>query len=99
MWLLAKNANPEAEDVERRRLSSIAKQSLNPFLRILFKKGAEVAQYEALFQDQDILELRRLTKERDEEEAWRNKRREKQLAGELASRAVTKREKDREIGR
>jgi hypothetical protein len=99
MWLLAKNANPEAEDVEKRRPTSIAKRSSNPFLKMLFKKGAEVSQYESPFQDQDILELRRLTKERNEEEAWRNERRKKQLAGELASRAVTKREKDREMSR
>ena len=99
MWLLAKNANADAEDVGGRRPISIAKQSSNPFLRILFKKGAEVAQYEAMFQDQDILELKRLTKERDEEEALERERREKQRAVELAGRAVTKREKDREIGR
>jgi len=99
MWLLAKNANADAEDVGRRRPASIAKQSSNPFLRMLLKKGAKVAQYEAMFLDQDILELKLLTKERDEEEAQKRERREKQRAGELASRAVTKREKDREIGR
>jgi len=99
MWLLAKNANADAEDVGRRRPASIAKQSSNPFLRMLFKKGAKVAQYEAMFLDQDILELKRLTKERNEEEAQKRERREKQRAVELASRAVTKREKDREIGR
>ena len=98
MWLLAKKANPGIEDVERRRPTSVAKQSSNPFVKMLFKKGAEVAQYEALFQDQDVLELRRLTKERNEEEAWRNERKENQRASELASRAVRKREKNREMG-
>lgn len=99
MWLLANGANPVTEDIQRRRPGSIGKKHSNPFVKMLFKEGVEVAEYEAFIQDQDVLEMRRLAKEKREEEAWTKEKREKQLACKRASSAVKKRERDREMAK
>lgn len=97
MWLLANKADPNTEDSRRKRPAPIGRKNSNAFVRMLFKKGAEVAEYDALLQDQDILELRRLEKERQEEEAWAKEKREQQLACKRASLAIAKRERHCEM--
>jgi hypothetical protein len=52
-----------------KRPSSIKKKCSNPFVRMLFKKEVEVATYKTLFYDHEIFKIRRLVKERYEEEA------------------------------
>lgn len=99
MWLLAKNADSATEDSQRRRPSSIGKKCSNPFVRVLFKKGVEVATYETLFYDHEVFEIRRVVKERHEEEAWAKEKNDKQLARERAILTVAKRESGREAAR
>ena len=99
MWLLAKNADPGTEDSQKRRPSSFGKKCSNPFVRMLFKKGVEVATYETLFYDHEVFEIRRVVKERHEEKAWAKERKDKQLARERAVLVVAKRQRGREAAR
>ncbi|KIW28881.1 uncharacterized protein PV07_04736 [Cladophialophora immunda] len=66
---------------------------------MLFKKGAEVAMYETLFQDQVVPEIRCLQKERIEEEAWAQEKKEKQLDSKRVISAAAKWERDRKTVR
>ena len=52
MLLLARDADPEAKDSQGKLPVSIGKKSPKPFVKMLFKKGAEIAKYEMMFQNQ-----------------------------------------------
>jgi hypothetical protein len=97
MWLLTMKADPNAEDSQRERPAAIGRKSSNPYVRMLFNKGAEVSAYDAMLQDQEILEARRVGKEREEEEAWAKEKVKQQLVCERARCDIAKRERHREM--
>ncbi|KAF2803741.1 ankyrin [Mytilinidion resinicola] len=86
MLLLLNNADPITEDSQGTRPVSIGKKRSNPVVKMLSEKGAAVKAYEISLQDRELFGMWRMSKERREEAAWLEEKKEKQLAIERAKR-------------
>ena len=86
MWLLERGADAHAKDSDGKEASSLGKKSLNPFVRLMFKKGPRVVSYEAQFLDADLLELQSLQKIKEDERAREMEAEKRQLAAAKAAR-------------